>query len=185
MDGTDEELLARVAGGDVASLRELYNRYRVRLMTYAYYAVRSRDQAEELLQEAFIRIYRHAGEFEPGKRFSSWAYAITANLCRDELRKSWRRRKLGLRTEVDASEEQTPSRAPSPRAEAAGREFRERLGEEVAALPPEQREVVALRFLDALSYAEIAEVLGCPLGTVQSRLHAAVRALRERLGEFR
>lgn len=185
MGGTDEELLARVAGGDVASLRELYDRYRVRLMTYAYYAVRSRDLAEELLQEAFIRIYRHAGEFEPGKRFSSWAYAITANLCRDELRKAWRRRKLGFRPEVDAGEERTPAPGPSPRAEAAGREFRERLGREVAALPPEQREAVALRFLEGLSYAEIAEVLGCPLGTVQSRLHAAVRALRDRLGEFR
>lgn len=185
MDRSDEELLADVAGGDVPSLRELYERHRVRLMTYAYYAVGNRAQAEDLLQEAFIRIYRHAGEFDPGKRFSSWAYAITANLCRDELRKAWRRRRLGLRVDVDAGETQAPARTPSPRADAAGREFRDRLGREVAALPPEQREVVALRFLESMSYTEIAGVLGCPLGTVQSRLHAGVRALRERLGEFR
>jgi RNA polymerase sigma-70 factor, ECF subfamily len=185
MDRPDEELLANVAGGDVASLRELYERYRVRLMTYAYYAVGNRTAAEDLLQEAFIRIYRHAGEFEPGKRFSAWAYAITANLCRDELRKSWRRRRLGFRADVDANEVEAPSRAISPRAAAAGSEFRDRLGAEVAALPPEQREVITLRFLEALSYAEIAGVIGCPLGTVQSRIHAGVKALRERLGEFR
>jgi len=185
MDRPDEELLANVAGGDVASLRELYERYRVRLMTYAYYAVGNRAQAEDVLQEAFIRIYRHAGEFEPGKRFSAWAYAITANLCRDELRKSWRRRRLGFRADVDANEVQAPARTISPRADAAGREFRDRLGAEVAALPPEQREVIALRFLESLSYAEIAAVVGCPLGTVQSRIHAGVKALREKLGEFR
>lgn len=185
MDTRDEELLAKVAGGDVASLRELYERYRVRLMTYAYYAMGNRAQAEDVLQEAFIRIYRHAGDFEPGKRFSAWAYAITANLCRDELRKSWRRRRLGLRVDVDANEADAPARTISPRADASGREFRDRLGAEVAALPPGQREAVALRFLESLSYEEIAGILGCPLGTVQSRIHAGVKALRERLGEFR
>ena len=185
MDRTDEELLANAAGGEVASLRELYERYRVRLMTCAYYAVGNRAQAEDVLQEAFIRIYRHAGEFDPAKRFSAWAYAITANLCRDELRKSWRRRRLGFRAEVDTNEAEAPARTISPRADAAGREFRDRLGAEVAALSPEQREVIALRFIGALSYAEIAGVLGCPLGTVQSRIHSGVKALRERLGEFR
>ena len=91
----------------------------------------------------------------------------------------------GLRDDVDAGDVQAPAPGASPGARAAGREFLDRLVEEVAKLPPEQREVVALRFLESLSYAEIAEALGCPLGTVQSRLHAGVRALREKLGGFR
>lgn len=184
MEETDEGLLLDAAAGDIDALRKLYDRYRTRLMTYALYAVGNRALAEDLLQEAFIRIHRHAGEFDPGRRFSAWAYAITANLCRDELRRSRRRRRLGLSTEAVPEGVEPAARTASPRADAAGREFRDRLGAEVAALPPEQREVIALRFLESMPYAEIAGVLGIPLGTVQSRLHAGVRVLRERLRDF-
>jgi len=184
MDRTDEGLLADAAAGNVGALRELYDRYRTRLMTYALYAVGDRALAEDVLQEAFIRIHRHAGDFDPGKRFSAWAYAITANLCRDEIRKAGRRRRLGFRAEGVFGAVEPVARTASPRADAAGREFRDRLVAEVAALPHEQREVVALRFLESMPYAEIAGVLGIPMGTVQSRLHAGVRALRDRLAEF-
>lgn len=185
MEERDEVLIGRVAGGDVSSLRTLYERYRGRLMTYAYYALGNRAQAEDVLQETFIRAFRHARDFDPGRRFSSWIYTIAANLCRDEMRRTMRRRAWGLRDLPETAVAEAPAAGPSPRAGAAGREFRERLLSELAALPPEQREVIALRFLESMSYAEIAEAVGCPLGTVQSRLHAAVKALRARLGEYR
>jgi RNA polymerase sigma-70 factor, ECF subfamily len=180
----DEELLLRVVEGDLSSLGALYDRYKSRLMTYASYVLGDRAAAEDILQETFVRVFRHAGRFDQGKRFSSWIYAIAANLCRDELRRMARRRNLTLPLLRDASEGHAAGRTTSPLRGAAGREFTERLREELGALSPEQREVIALRYLDSMKYAEIAEIAGCPLGTVQSRLHAGLKILRERLKDF-
>lgn len=184
MEVKDEELLREVAEGDHSSLRVLYDRYTSRLMTYASYVLGDRAAAEDVVQETFLRVFRHAGRFDQDKRCSTWIYSIAANLCRDELRRMKRRRNFTLPLLRDVSEGHAAGRMTSPLRGAAGREFTERLREELGALPPEQREVIALRYLDSMKYAEIAEIAGCPLGTVQSRLHAGLKILRERLKDF-
>jgi RNA polymerase sigma-70 factor (ECF subfamily) len=184
MEARDEELLLGVANGDPAPLRTLYDRYKSRLMTYAFYVLGERATAEDVLQETFVRVFKHARRFDQSKRFSTWVYSIAANLCRDELRKRARRRDFTLPLLHEPSEGIVVGREAAPLRAAAGKEFAVRLREELGALSAEQREVVVLRFVDSMAYAEIAEVAGCPLGTVQSRLHAALKILRERLGEF-
>jgi len=184
VEARDEELAERTAAGDRAALRALYERYKGRLLTYAFYVLGNRAAAEDVLQETFLRVLRHAGRFDPSRRFSAWVYSIAANLCRDELRRGMRRRDIAAPLPEGRTAEGAPGREPSPRRRAAGREFAERLRIEIAALTPEQREVITLRFLDSMKYGEIAEALGCPLGTVQSRLHAGLKSLRERLREF-
>jgi len=184
MELRDEELLLRVAEGDLSSMGALYDRYKARLMTYASYVLGDRAAAEDTLQETFVRVFRHAGRFDQGKRFSTWIYSIAANLCRDELRRMKRRRTIMLPLLTDAAEGHATGRTASPLRGAAGREFTERLRTAISALSPEQREVIALHYLDSMRYAEIAEVAGCPLGTVQSRMHAGLKILREQLKDF-
>lgn len=184
MEARDEELLQRIADGDPAPLRVLYERYKSRLMTYASYVLGDRAAAEDVSQETFLRVFRHAGRFDRTKRFSTWIYSIAANLCRDELRKRARRRDFALPLLREAPEGHAGERVAAPLRAALGREFTMRLRGELGALSAEQREVIVLRFIDSMSYAEIAEIAGCPLGTVQSRLHAALKVLRERLKEF-
>lgn len=183
MEQRDEDLVVRVAEGDLASLRELYDRYRVRLMTYASYVLGDRGRAEDVLQETFIRVYRNAWRFESSRRFSPWVYALTANLCRDELRKRLRRPDVMAPVALEDVVRTLPGTSVPASRDAAAREFAERLRAELETLPPEQREVIVLRFLDGMKYAEIARVVGRPVGTVQSRLHAALKALRERLAD--
>jgi RNA polymerase sigma-70 factor (ECF subfamily) len=184
MEERDEDLLPRIADGDPAPLRTLYDRYKSRLMTYASYVLGDRATAEDVVQETFLRVFRHAWRFDRAKRFSTWIYSIAANLCRDELRKRARRRDLTLPLFREPLEGRGVGRMAPPLRVALGREFATRLREELSALSAEQREVVVLRFIDSMTYAEIAEIAGCPLGTVQSRLHAALKILRERLKEF-
>ncbi len=184
MEVRDEELLRQLAEGDHSCLRALYDRYKSRLMTYAFYMLGDRSAAEDAVQETFLRVFRHARRFDQRKRCSTWIYSIAANLCRDELRRMARRRDIALPLPGGASEGHAAGRVTSPLRGAAGREFAGRLREELNALSAEQREVIALRYLDSMKYAEIAEIAGCPLGTVQSRLHAGLKILRERLRDF-
>lgn len=184
MEARDEELLLGIARGDPLALKTLYDGYKSRLMTYASYVLGDRAAAEDAVQETFLRVFRHARRFDPAKRCSTWIYSIAANLCRDELRKRARRRDITLPLLHEPTEGHAAGRMASPLRAAAGREFATRLREELGALSAGQREAVVLRFIDSMTYAEIAEIAGCPLGTVQSRLHAALKILRERLGEF-
>lgn len=180
----DEELVAEIARGDMSPLEELYNRYKRRIMTYAYYFIGNRERAEDILQETFLRVFKYADRFDPGRSFSAWVYSIAANLCRDELRRKKRRQHAIADVPFDELVPFASDSSPSPRSRASGREFAGRLREELRKLKPEQREVIVLHYLNGLKYREIARVLGCPIGTVQSRLHAGLKIVRERLKDF-
>ena len=184
MEANDEELLARVADGDLSCFERLYNKYKGRLMTYLYYTLFDRAKAEDILQETFIRVFRHAGRFKKGRSFPIWLYSIAKNLCRDEWRRSKRRggAKEPLPFEWVSNTAMKDSR--SPRREAETREAAVRLLSELKGLGPEQRETIALHYISALKYREIAQIIGCPLGTVQSRIHTGLKILRRRLKDL-
>ncbi len=162
---TDEELVGLVADGDERALGELLGRYQRPLAAFLTRQTGGRD-VEDLYQETWIRVLRHARRFDRSKRFSTWLFQIAVNLCRD-----WHRRP-------------PPEPQESPR-DAGGPE---ELGRAEAALdaaallsrlPEPQREAVVLRYYHDLGEDEMALILGCPKGTVKSRLHHALARLGE------
>ena len=161
---SDEELIGRVGIGNQDALAELCRRYERPLYRFLARHTGGRD-VEDLFQETWLRAVRAAPRFDPSRRFSTWVFQIAVNLCRD-----WHRRPPPEPVETDDNLAST-SDAPEARIDAR------RL---LAALPEAQRTVLLLRHYHGLSEEETAEILGCPRGTVKSRLHAA----RERLGRL-
>ncbi len=171
---SDEELVAALAGGDERAFEELVVRYRQRLFAFVYRHTGGPD-ADDIVQETWMRILRAAGSFDSRKRFTTWLFQVALNLCRDFGR---RRRVRGPEAEsgCNGEEQDVESEASSVMVEdaAAARIDAERF---LARLPEEQREVLILRFHADLSEHEIADLLGCPPGTVKSRIHYALARL--------
>lgn len=160
---SDEELVARLVEGDQTAVAELLRRYERPLLGFIHRQTAGRD-VEDLYQETWLRVVRHAERFDPGKRFSTWLFQIAVNLCRD-----WHRRPP---PEPSAVEPEADGRNELGRTE-AGIDAHRLLG----TLSEPQREVVILRFYHDLSEEQVADVLDCPKGTVKSRLHNAIARL--------
>jgi len=167
--------MAAVAAGDEAALALLIDRYADRVHAYLVRHSGNRDDADDLLQETWVRVARSAKSFDTAKRFRSWVYGIATNLARDLFRRRTTKQ-IALRAIA-----QTSARDPGPdRVEdlVAGRELRDRIAE----LPEAMRAVVLLRYYEGMSEAEMAEILEVPSGTIKSRLNAALRKLRGAYG---
>lgn len=157
---TDEELVGRVAAGDEPALATLLARYERPLSRFLHRHTGGRE-VDDLFQESWLRVVRHAERFDPSQRFSTWLFQIAVNLCRD-----WFRRQQPI-----AEEAAEVAAAPIP--------IEERLDAEklLMLLPEPQREVLILRYFHDLSEEEIARIVDCPKGTVKSRLHNALARL--------
>jgi RNA polymerase sigma-70 factor (ECF subfamily) len=173
--GSDERLMVRVQRGEIPAFEALFERYRPRL--FGFLARRCGDDAaaEDLFQETWLRVVRARHRFDPRRRFSTWLFQIANNLCRDRARRLAveGREREAMRSQIDPV---APAATPTP--PALGRALERR----IAALPDRLREVLVLRYYHDLPEREIAAIAGVPPGTVKSRLHAAVRALRTELG---
>jgi len=171
----EAELVRRIVAGERHRYSVLVDRYQRRLYWSCLRLVGDHDEAEDVVQEAFVRAYERLGDFDPTYRFYSWIYRIARNRCLNVLR---RRRVWGLVTLSD------PERAPAlPAAEqsdrpAQDRELARALVDCRGTLPADQREVFDLRHADGLSYREIAAAVGAPEGTVMSRLARAREKMR-------
>ncbi|MGH7895588.1 MAG: RNA polymerase sigma factor [Candidatus Binatia bacterium] len=165
---TDEDLIGAVATGDGRALDELCRRYERPLYQFLFRHTGGRD-AEDLYQETWLRIVRAADRFDPARRFSTWLFQIALNLCRD-----WRRRPPP--EAVDPGTIDAPATGPGTADATEAALDASRL---LAALPEAQRSAVILRYYHDLSEEEVAEILGCPRGTVKSRLHYAMDRLLE------
>jgi RNA polymerase sigma-70 factor (ECF subfamily) len=164
----DEALLALIDEGDEQALETLVGRYRGGLFSVLLRNLPSIEDAEDAFQEVWLRVFRHRREFRRGTKFSTWLFSIAVNLCRD----AWRRRRVRYRYQ----ERQPPGPEKLPAAEKMLDVRRA-----VLSLPETDREALVLRYFEGFSEAEAAAILGCPPGTVKSRLHHAVQALKERL----
>ena len=162
---TDEELIAAVASGDGRGLEELCRRWERPLYQLIARHTGGRD-VEDLYQETWLRVVRAARRFDPRRRFSTWLFQIAVNLCRD-----WRRRPPPEPVDPAAAEARAGAPAPTDAVLDAHRLL--------AALPEAQRSAVILRYYHDLPEEEVAAILGCPRGTVKSRLHHAMRRLLE------
>lgn len=179
---SDEEVFVAFRSGDTAAYRELIERYHDDLLRFLTRLVGNRASAEDLFQETFLQIHLSADTFDASRRFRPWLFTIAANKGRDLLRKKKRRRTVELSAPlrgsdrgasmVDLLEIDVP--APDERMDADEQDRLVQLALDDLGAP--LREVLVLGYFQRLSYARIAEDLGIPLGTVKSRMHAAVAA---------
>jgi RNA polymerase sigma-70 factor (ECF subfamily) len=173
---TDEELVERARSGDVVAFTRLVERFRAPALRLAYGI--AGDEAEDAVQEAFVKAYRKLGTFRSGAALRPWLFTIVANEARNRRRSTSRRASLDLRVRA----EPFPTGAASDTL-AVEDEQRRLLVAAVNNLSEQHREIVALRFFAGLSETETAAVLACPAGTVKSRLSRALDQLRAALGE--
>ena len=175
-DNSDRELVQRVAGGDQEAVALLYQRYATPAFSLALRVVGDRESAEEIVQEAFLRIWRHAGSFDPQRgRFASWLLSIIHNLAVNELRR--RRSRPQAASGADELLLHLHDAEPGPEEMAWTTARRRAVRAALAHLPPAQRQAIELAFFRGLTQTEIAEVLGDPLGTVKTRIRLGLQKL--------
>ena len=188
MEPSDEVLCERVAGGEEAAFDLLVERYQQRAFRLAWSILRHSEDARDLSQEAFIRLWEAAGSFRGRSRFSTWFYRLLVNLCLDHRRKHrWWHEVFGHEeragNDVPSALEQQPALSVDP-VEAMGRERAlARVWNAAARLSPKQRTVLVLHVQEELSMSEVADVMGCAEATARVHLHRALIALRATLGK--
>jgi RNA polymerase sigma-70 factor (ECF subfamily) len=178
-DGLDDAAVVQAfLGGDARAFTELVVRYQTRLLNFVYRTIGDRERAEDLVQEVFVRVHRHLHRFDQSKKFSTWIYTIASNLAKNELRNRSRNPLVLFQTikkqwEADHRPLQFEDSRSRPDDLYRKRHLRELVEWSVAQLPEHHRVVFVLRELEGKSYEEIAEITGCNLGTVKSRLNRA------------
>lgn len=188
MAPTDAELMERFGRGDDEAFRTLVRRHEGGLLTFFYRRCFDRTLAEDCAQEVFLRLVRHRGSWRPDAKFTTYLYRIAENHWIDR----WRSRKAAppeasldaeLGAEGGRMDRAVADGGRRPEDAASDRELSETLRRAVASLTEEQRAVFVLAETRGMKYAEIGDLLGIPVGTVKSRMHAAVTRLREFLEE--
>jgi RNA polymerase sigma-70 factor (ECF subfamily) len=188
---TDRELLERCRAGDETAFDDLVARHEPRAFNVAFQVLHDREDAIEVAQDAFVRIYRSIGDFRGDCEFTTWLHQIVVNLARNKHR-WWKRRGKQMNVSLDSTLEtgdgeiplQIAAKEDGPDVEAAKTEFVKVLGRRMDELPRKLRQVLVLRNVENLSYEEIAEVLNCSVGTVKSRIARAREALRESMKDM-
>ena len=176
----DTDLVDRIADGDSAAFATFYDRHAAQVLGLLFRMLGRRAEAEEMLQEVFLRIWRDAGRYRPGGSTPrGWAFLIARSRAIDRLRSSGARARREEATATDPVG--SAAVAPSGPERLEERERRRRIATALAELPPEQRTAIEHAFFRGLSHREVAERLGEPLGTVKSRILLGMRKLRRTL----
>ncbi len=186
MEPTDEVLMMAYQHGETAALETLVRRYADPLLGYLTRMTSSRQSAEDVFQETFLRVHRKASSFRTSGRFKPWLYSIATHLAVDALRR--REPTVSLeekRDERNSLAERLPDPGRSPADAAALADQQTRVREAIATLPPRQRATLVLTYFEGQSYPEAAATLGCSVGTVKTQMSRALRALARRLPEAR
>lgn len=190
MEASEQSLLERVLAeralaGSADAFRSLVELYQRPIHSFVLRMLPDASLADDLAQDVFLRAWRHLGEYDPSRKFSSWLFKIAHNRTIDQLRRQKLRFTFSLddRGEDDESprEVAAPEEQTSPLRQAESSELQRLVQESIAGLRPAYREVLLLRFEQDLQYDEIAAVLGIALGTVKVQLHRARKALAREL----
>jgi RNA polymerase sigma-70 factor, ECF subfamily len=174
----DNDVVRAFLGGDERAFGELVRRYDTRLLNFVYRTIGDRERGQDLVQETFVRVYRHIERFDLSKKFSTWIYTIASNLAKNELRNRSRNPLVLFQTikknwDADHRPLEWEDTQYKPDDLYRKRHLKEKVEEAVAQLPEHHRIVFVLRELEGKTYEEIAEITGCNLGTVKSRLNRA------------
>lgn len=184
-----EELqcVRKAAQGDAAAFEELVVRYQGQVFNLCLRMTADAEDAADLTQEAFVKVWKSLDTFQFDAAFSTWLYRLASNCCLDFLRSKKRRPTVSLTMETEEEDEQTldvSDDAPTPEEAAISKEERETLRLAMQSIDAEQRQILTLRVVNDLSYSDIARVLGIREGTVKSRLSRARESLRKKLTEI-
>jgi RNA polymerase sigma-70 factor (ECF subfamily) len=182
MTWTDEELVARSIGGDADSFNELIHRWERPIYALAYRQIGREEDARDVCQETFLRAFRALKGFRGQAKFSSWLYRIALNLCRDWMRRERRTPVVQVLEDVDLMD-LAAAREPSESIEdrVARHDLTRNVERAMALLPEEQRTAIVLKEYHGLTFQEIADLVGCPLSTVKTRLYQGLTVLRREL----
>ena len=188
-DLTDEELVSAHLQGRPGAFHRLYDRYRDRLIHFITRKTGDPDRAQDLVQEAFIRVTRHLHRFDTSKKFSTWIYTIAGNLSKNELRNRSRSplvlfQRLTNNWDDDHRPLQFEDYSTKPDDLYRKRYLRRLVEDTVQTLPEHHQLVFRLRELEGKSYEEISDITGVNLGTVKSRLHRARNSFAQRIEPF-
>jgi len=183
---TDEELIARFQEGDEQAYVELVNRFRNRLMSFIYRYVNDMEQAEDIVQDALIKLYTHKHYYKNIAKFSTWIYTIAANLAKTELRKK-KSRKVTYLSQMGPEERdyELPAVEPDTDELAQSEYIEKKIQAAIQKLPLHFRTVTILRDIQELSYEEISKIVDVPLGTVKSRINRARIQLQKELKDLK
>jgi RNA polymerase sigma-70 factor (ECF subfamily) len=171
---SDKELIEKVKCGDTFAFNILVDRYKIRLFNLVYRMLQNREEAEDILQETFLRVYKERESYDPTYSFSTWIYTITLNLCRNELKRRKKFKFFSLDLIKNNREYATPQTKNNDCISSA-------LEKAIHSLPVKYRTAFLLRDVDQLSYEEVSKSMGIPLGTVKSRVNRARLLLRDKL----
>jgi RNA polymerase sigma-70 factor (ECF subfamily) len=174
---SDQDLMRIVQAGDYPPASEIYDRYSGRIYNFAFRFLKNAEAAEDATQEVFVKMLRHANQFHGDAKLSTWLFSITANWCRDYLRKADNKAKEA--EDVLVSLPTPPELAPDRSMEQ--RETEQRVQRALLLLTAEQREAILLSRYQGLSYAEIAQIAGCSEGAVKTRVFRAMETLKKAL----
>ncbi len=177
----DRQIIEEIRSGQPRRFAVLVDRHRDRALTLALRMVGNREEAEELVQDSFVRAFRSLDDFRGEARFATWLYRIVYNVCMTKVMRG-KGREVSL---VASGEEDPPADAASPGADILERieekELRTLVGEAIASLPEKQRTVITMFYVQEMTYEEIAQVTGQPMGTVKTHLFRGREALRKRV----
>ena len=179
---SDEELIRRFQEGDLYAFDLIVRRYKDQLLNFAYRFLGNFEEAEDVVQETFLRLYRNKKAYRQIAKFSTWLYTITSNLAKTELRKR-KRRKLVSISEMGYEEKEYEIEDHGADTERdVDSSIKEKLIQlAIQELSPRFREVIVLRDVQELSYEEVGDILNIPLGTVKSRVNRARLKLQSKL----
>jgi RNA polymerase sigma-70 factor (ECF subfamily) len=188
---SDEQLIALYTRGNVEAIEVLLERYKRPIFHFALRLVADRGRAEDLAQEAFLRLIEHATSFQGSASLKTWLYRIARNLCIDELRRRKHRRHPSLDAKPAHAEdegqslyERLPLKDAGPDRQTVDRDLAKRMTSAIDELPTDQREVFVLRQVHNVSFKEIAEITGVAEGTVKSRMRYALERLQRALADY-
>ena len=187
-DEQDSQDMARLVQGHDAALNDLMERHAEKLFHYLVRSLQNEEDAADLAQETFVKVYQNRARFDARQRFSTWLYAIASNLVRDRFRWRARHPQVSLDAASDATgndfHEALPENRPSPAESVQAEERAETVRCAVAALPEELRLPLILAEYEGRSQAEIGEILDCTAKAVETRIYRARQRLRASLGRL-
>jgi RNA polymerase sigma-70 factor (ECF subfamily) len=189
-DSSISELVRRAQGGDRQAFETIFHRYERRLFNFVYQVIGNADDAADLTQDVFVRIYNGLGELRAEDAFNTWIYRIALNLCRDHLRRTRRIRTESIEQGGRSNDEdesagiEIPDWSDNPEQVLQTDEMQEAVRRAVRALPEHYRNVVVLHHLQGMEVTDIARIVGCQVGTVKSRLSRGRDELKRRLEKY-